>query len=284
MSAQILNGKAIADEIIADVAKKVVIRKDLGKRGPSLAVVLVGQDPASALYVRNKKRACHAAGIESIAYDLPITTSELELLNLIQTLNQDPLIDGILVQLPLPSHLNADKVVELINPYKDVDGFHPYNIGRLALKMPLMRPCTPYGVMKLLEKTGLSIAGKDVVMIGASNIVGKPMALELLLAHATVTVCHRYTRNLADKVAKADIVIVGAGQPKLIEGEWIKPGAVVIDIGINRLADGTLCGDVDFIGACQHASWITPVPGGVGPMTVAMLMQNTLTAAVYANP
>lgn len=284
MSAQILDGKAIANEMISEIAKVVNIRQQEGKRSPGLAVVLVGDHAASAVYVRNKKRACEAAGIRSISHDLPASISEESLLTLIKELNQDTSVDGILVQLPLPPHLDADKVLALIDPSKDVDGFHPYNIGRLALKMPGLRPCTPYGVMTLLEKTGIEIKGKDAVVVGASNIVGRPMMLELLLAHATVTICHSQTQDLEKKIRAADIVVVGIGRPNFIPGAWIKPNAVVIDVGINRLADGSLCGDVDFQAAKEHASWITPVPGGVGPMTVAVLMQNTLTAAQYFNP
>lgn len=284
MSAQILDGKAIAEELISQIAQKVEARQKNGKRAPALAVVLIGDNPASAVYVRNKKRACEAAGIRSISYELSSTISEQELLQLIKKLNQDTEVDGILVQLPLPPHLDADKVLALIDPSKDVDGFHPYNIGRLALKIPVLRPCTPYGVMTLLEKTGVPIKGKDAVVVGASNIVGRPMMLELLLAHATVTICHSQTQHLEAKVRAADILVVGVGRPNFIPGAWIKPNAVVIDVGINRLEDGTLCGDIDFNKAKEQASWITPVPGGVGPMTVAMLMQNTLTAAQYFNP
>lgn len=284
MCAQILDGKTIAEELIAQIAEKVKLRNRKGLRAPALAVVLIGDNPASAVYVRNKKRACASAGIHSISYDLPPTISEGELLKLLEELNHDTQVDGILVQLPLPPHLDADKILALIDPAKDVDGFHPYNIGRLALKIPALRPCTPYGVMTLLEKTGVPIAGRDAVVVGASNIVGRPMMLELLLAHATVTICHSQTQNLEAKVCAADILVVGVGRPNFIPGAWIKPNAVVIDVGINRLEDGSLCGDVQFDAAKEKASWITPVPGGVGPMTVAMLMQNTLSAAQYFNP
>ncbi|SMC16244.1 methylenetetrahydrofolate dehydrogenase (NADP+) / methenyltetrahydrofolate cyclohydrolase [Andreprevotia lacus DSM 23236] len=278
MTAQILDGKAISQEIIAQVRARVDARLAGGKRAPALAVVLVGSDPASQVYVGNKKRQCENAGITSIAYDLPAETSEADLLALVTKLNHDDAVDGILVQLPLPKHLNAEKIIELIDPAKDVDGFHPYNIGRLALKMPLLRPCTPRGVMTLLEKTGIDLVGKDAVIVGASNIVGRPQALELLLARATVTVCHSKTKDLADKVRGADVVVAGVGIPNFVKGEWIKPGAVVIDVGINRLESGKLCGDVEFDVARENASWITPVPGGVGLMTVATLMQNTIDA------
>ncbi|WP_148716923.1 bifunctional methylenetetrahydrofolate dehydrogenase/methenyltetrahydrofolate cyclohydrolase FolD [Chitinolyticbacter meiyuanensis] len=280
MSAQILDGKVISQEIIRDVRARVDARVASGRRAPALAVVLVGSDPASQVYVGNKKRQCENAGITSIAHDLPADTREEDLLALVRQLNEDDNVDGILVQLPLPKHLDADKIIELIDPKKDVDGFHPYNIGRLALKMPLLRPCTPRGVMTLLERTGIDLVGKDAVIVGASNIVGRPQALELLLARATVTVCHSKTRDLAAKVAGADVVVAGVGIPEFVKGEWIKPGAIVIDVGINRLESGKLVGDVEFAAAAERASWITPVPGGVGLMTVATLMQNTLDACV----
>ncbi|MDK2123630.1 bifunctional methylenetetrahydrofolate dehydrogenase/methenyltetrahydrofolate cyclohydrolase FolD [Parachitinimonas caeni] len=281
MTAQILNGKAIADQLLAETRIKVDARIAAGKRAPVLAVVLVGDDPASAIYVRNKKRSCELAGVVSVAHELPASTSEAELLALVQQLNANSDVDGILVQLPLPGHIDADRVIETIAPEKDVDGFHPYNVGRLALKMPLLRPCTPRGVMTLLEKTGMAIQGQDAVIVGASNIVGRPMALELLLARATVTVCHSKTRDLAAKVAGADIVVAGVGIPEFVKGEWIKPGAIVIDVGINRLESGKICGDVAYDVAAQRAGWITPVPGGVGPMTVATLMQNTFDAYMH---
>ncbi|MBE9610042.1 bifunctional methylenetetrahydrofolate dehydrogenase/methenyltetrahydrofolate cyclohydrolase FolD [Chitinilyticum piscinae] len=278
MTAQILDGKAISQELIAGVRARVDARVAAGKPAPQLAVILVGSDPASQVYVGNKKRQCENAGIRSLAFDLPAETSEQELLDLVAKLNADEDVDGILVQLPLPKHLDGDKIIELIDPNKDVDGFHPYNIGRLTLKMPLLRPCTPRGVMTLLEKTGIDLVGKDAVVIGASNIVGRPQALELLLARATVTVCHSKTKDLADKVRGADVVVAGVGIPNFVKGEWIKEGAVVIDVGINRLESGKLCGDVEFDTAKERASWITPVPGGVGLMTVATLMQNTIDA------
>lgn len=278
MTAQILDGKAISQELIAGVRARVDARVAAGKPAPQLAVILVGSDPASQVYVGNKKRQCENAGIRSLAFDLPAETSEQELLDLVAKLNADDDVDGILVQLPLPKHLDGDKIIELIDPNKDVDGFHPYNIGRLTLKMPLLRPCTPRGVMTLLEKTGIDLVGKDAVVIGASNIVGRPQALELLLARATVTVCHSKTKDLAGKVRGADVVVAGVGIPNFVKGEWIKEGAVVIDVGINRLESGKLCGDVEFDTAKERASWITPVPGGVGLMTVATLMQNTIDA------
>ncbi|WP_288841731.1 bifunctional methylenetetrahydrofolate dehydrogenase/methenyltetrahydrofolate cyclohydrolase FolD [uncultured Deefgea sp.] len=283
MTAQILDGKAISQEIVAEVRTKVDARVAAGQRAPALAVILVGSDPASQVYVGNKKRQCENAGITSFAYDLPADTAEAEVLKLVAELNTRDDVDGILVQLPLPKHIDADKVIELIDPIKDVDGFHPYNIGRLVLKMPLLRPCTPRGVMTLLEKTGIDLVGKDAVVVGASNIVGRPQALELLLARATVTICHSKTKDLADKVRAADVVVAGVGIPNFVKGEWIKEGAIVIDVGINRLENGKLCGDVEFDAAKERASWITPVPGGVGLMTVATLMQNTYDACVNRN-
>ncbi len=284
MSARILDGKAMADTILAVVHDKVAERGAQGKRRPGLAVVLVGGDPASAVYVRNKRRACERAGVASVSHDLPATTPQDELLALIDTLNADPAIDGILVQLPLPLHIDAETVIERIRPDKDVDGFHPYNIGRLAVKMPTLRPCTPRGVMTMLRATGETLRGKNAVVVGASNIVGRPMSLELLLAGCTITVCHSATRDLEGFVRSAEILVVGVGRPRMIPGDWIREGAIVIDVGINRLDDGKLVGDVDFDGAVQRAGWITPVPGGVGPMTVATLLENTLEAALMHTP
>ena len=284
MTAQLLDGKKISQELIAEVRAAVDARLAAGKRAPALAVVLVGDDPASHVYVGNKKKQCINAGIRSVSFDLPAETPEQDLLDLVARLNADPGIDGILVQLPLPRHIDANKVLDLIHPAKDVDGFHPDNVGRLVLKMPLLRPCTPRGVMTLLEKTGMPILGQDAVVIGASNNVGRPMALELMMARATVTLCHSQTRDLPGKVRGADIVIAAIGKAKFVQGDWIKPGAIVIDIGMNRLPDGKLCGDVDFDAASERASWITPVPGGVGLMTVATLMQNTLDACNNLNP
>ena len=279
MSAQIIDGKAIAAGIREEVRQAVQRRVDAGLRPPGLAVILVGRDPASEVYVHNKRKACETAGFVSKSFDLPADTREEALLALIDRLNDDPAIDGILVQLPLPGHIDSETVIERIHPDKDVDGFHPYNIGRLTVRLPALRPCTPHGVMTLLRSTGQNLKGMEAVVVGASNIVGRPMSLELLLAGCTVTTCHRFTKDLAGHVARADIVVVAVGKPGLVKGEWIKPGASVIDVGINRDAEGRLFGDVDFDAARHRAGWITPVPGGVGPMTVATLLQNTLYAA-----
>lgn len=279
MTAKILDGKKLAANIRADIAKKVVQRKQQGLRAPGLAVVLVGQDPASEIYVAHKRRACEEVGFTSFAYNLPSDTSQQELLNLIDKLNAENDVDGILVQLPLPEQIDKNKILDAISPDKDVDGFHPQNVGKLLQRRPMLRPCTPLGIMTLLAETKIDLHGQEAVIVGASNIVGRPMAAELLLAGATVTVCHRFTQNLADKVKQADIVIVGVGKPGIVKGDWIKPGAVVIDVGINRLDTGKLVGDVEFDIALQNAAWITPVPGGVGPMTIAALLQNTLQVA-----
>jgi methylenetetrahydrofolate dehydrogenase (NADP+)/methenyltetrahydrofolate cyclohydrolase len=279
MGAVILDGKAVSSEIKQQLKEKVDAMSQQGLRPPGLAVVLVGENPASQVYVRNKRQACEAVGFFSELHTLSLETSELELLELIQDLNQRDEIDGILVQLPLPHHIDEERITEAILPTKDVDGFHPYNVGRLTLRMPLLRSCTPKGVMTLLEKTGVTLEGKDAVIIGQSNIVGRPMALELLAARCTITVCHSRTKNLEQKVRDADIVVAAVGRPRFVQGDWIKPGAIVIDVGINRLEDGTLCGDVDFQAAKEIAGWITPVPGGVGPMTIATLLENTLQAA-----
>ena len=279
MAAQLIDGKKISQQRIEAVAQVVKARQEKGLHTPCLAVVLVGDDPASAVYVRNKKLTCQKSGIESRSYELPSETTQDDLLKLVDELNGDPAVDGILVQLPLPAHIDSQAVLERIEPHKDVDGFHPYNVGRLVVKMPLMRPCTPKGVMTLLEAYGIDPKGKKAVVVGASNIVGRPQALELLLSRATVTICHSATQNLADEVAAADILVVGVGIPNFVKGEWIKPGAVVIDVGINRLDDGSLCGDVEFDVAKKRASMITPVPGGVGPMTIATLLENTVHAA-----
>jgi methylenetetrahydrofolate dehydrogenase (NADP+)/methenyltetrahydrofolate cyclohydrolase len=279
MSAQIIDGKAIAAELRQDIKARVEQRLAEGKRAPGLAVILVGADPASQVYVGSKRRACEEVGFVSVAHDLPADTSEASLLALIDDLNNDSNIDGILVQLPLPEHIGSEKVIERIHPDKDVDGFHPYNVGRLALRQPVLRPCTPRGIITLLEKTGQTIKGMDAVVVGASNIVGRPVSLELLLAGCTVTTCHRFTKDTEAHVRRADLVVVAVGKPGIVKGEWIKPGAIVIDVGINRLDNGKLVGDVDFAAASQNAGWITPVPGGVGPMTVATLLQNTADAA-----
>jgi methylenetetrahydrofolate dehydrogenase (NADP+)/methenyltetrahydrofolate cyclohydrolase len=278
MTAQIINGKAIADSMLNQILLRVKTRLDQGKRAPALAVILIGNDPASSIYVRNKRLACEKVGIRSIVYELPASTSEAELLSMINGLNADDAIDGILVQSPLPPQIDEKLVIEHISAAKDVDGFHPYNIGRLTVRQPTLRSCTPFGVIKMLQATGIELMGLDAVVIGVSNHVGRPMALELLLAGCTVTCCHRHTKDLQANVERADLLVVAAGKAGLVKGEWIKPGAVVIDIGINRLANGSLCGDVDFAAAKERAGWITPVPGGVGPMTIATLMENTLLA------
>lgn len=279
MTAQLINGKEISQQRLEKVAQETAARRAAGLRTPCLAVVLVGDDPASAVYVRNKKLACEKVGFKSLSYELSAETSQEDLLQLVDDLNANPDVDGILVQLPLPKQIDSQAVLERILPHKDVDGFHPYNVGRLVVKMPLMRPCTPKGVMTLLEAYGINPEGKKAVVVGASNIVGRPQMLELLLARATVTICHSKTQNLAAEVAAADIVVAGVGIPNFVKGEWIKPGAVVIDVGINRLDNGKLCGDVEFDVAKERASMITPVPGGVGPMTIATLLENTLYAA-----
>ena len=278
MTASIIDGRAIAARHRARIAGEVGQLTAAGQRPPGLAVVLVGDHPASEVYVRNKRRACAEVGIESHSFDLPAQTPQMDLLALIDRLNRDRAIDGILVQLPLPPHIDPETVIETIDPAKDVDGFHPYNVGRLAVRLPRLRPCTPWGVVQLLRETGEVFKGRTACVIGASNIVGRPMALELLLAGATTVVCHRFTADTRQHVRDADVVVAAAGKPGLVRGDWIKPGATVIDVGINRLEDGTLCGDVDFAGASERAAWITPVPGGVGPMTVAMLLENTLQA------
>ncbi|MBA2080802.1 bifunctional methylenetetrahydrofolate dehydrogenase/methenyltetrahydrofolate cyclohydrolase FolD [Aeromonas veronii] len=278
MSAKIIDGKKVAQTIRSQVAAQVQQRLAAGKRAPGLAVILVGADPASQVYVGSKRRACEEVGFLSRSYDLSATASQEELLALIDQLNADSHVDGILVQLPLPDHFDTTQVLERIQPDKDVDGFHPYNVGRLAQRIPALRPCTPKGIMTLIETTGVKTHGLHAVVVGASNIVGRPMTLELLLAGCTTTTCHRFTRDLEEQVRRADLLVVAVGKPNFIPGEWIKPGALVIDVGINRLADGSLVGDVEFETARSHASFITPVPGGVGPMTVASLMENTLIA------
>jgi len=280
MTAQIIDGKAIAAAVRREVREHCERLAASGRRRPGLAVLLVGDDPASEIYVRNKRLACDECGIVSISHDLPNSTTQTELLSLIDALNADDRVDGILVQIPLPRHIDQRLVIEAMHPDKDVDGFHPYNVGRLALRTPLMRPCTPYGVIRLLERSGVQPKGKHAVIVGASNLVGRPMALELLIAGATVTICHRFTKELREHVERAEILVVAVGRPGLIPGEWIRPGAVVIDVGMNRLPDGKLIGDVQFESARERASLITPVPGGVGPMTVAILMKNTLESAL----
>ncbi len=283
MTAKLLDGKTIAAGLRQSVKKQVQARIDQGRRPPGLAVVLVGDDPASQVYVRHKRNACAEVGIISKYFDLSENTSQEKLLALLDQLNEDNEIDGILVQLPLPAHIDSELVIERIVPEKDVDGFHPYNLGRLAVRMPLLRPCTPKGIMTLLAHAGIELIGLNAVIIGESNIVGRPMALELLNKRCTISVCHKYSRDLMAQVRNADIVVAAVGKPHLIPGDWIKPGAIVIDVGMNRLDDGRLVGDVDFVAASQHASWITPVPGGVGPMTVATLLENTLQAVHWTN-
>ena len=279
MTAQIIDGKAIAEDVRNQVRLDIEKRLTNNQRVPGLAVILVGLDPASQVYVKNKRKACEEAGLISKSYDLDKNTQQDVLLTLIEELNNDKVIDGILVQLPLPDHIDDTLVLEAIHPDKDVDGFHPYNIGRLVQRMPTLRPCTPYGVIHMLETIGEVFKGRHAVIVGASNIVGRPMSMELLLAGATVTTTHRFTKNLASHVADADILVVAVGKPGIVRGEWVKPGATVIDVGINRLPNGKLTGDVDFEVASKRAAWISPVPGGVGPMTVAMLLRNTLQAA-----
>ncbi|MFD1801634.1 bifunctional methylenetetrahydrofolate dehydrogenase/methenyltetrahydrofolate cyclohydrolase FolD [Mixta tenebrionis] len=278
MAAKIIDGKTIAQQVRLEVAAKVKQRLADGKRAPGLAVVLVGEDPASQIYVGSKRRACEEVGFISRSYDLPASTSESELLALIDRLNNDTDIDGILVQLPLPAGIDNVKVLERIVPDKDVDGFHPYNVGRLCQRAPLLRPCTPRGIITLLERYQIDTYGLNAVVVGASNIVGRPMGLELLLAGCTTTVTHRFTKDLRHHIAHADLLVVAVGKPGFIPGDWIKPGAIVIDVGINRLDSGKVVGDVEFDAAAERAAWITPVPGGVGPMTVATLIQNTLQA------
>lgn len=279
MTAKLINGKEIAAEVRQQVAAGVEARTQQGLRVPGLAVVLVGNDPASHVYVGNKRKACDQAGILSLSYDLPEDTSQEALEALIDELNENPTVDGILVQLPLPAHLDADPILVKIRPDKDVDGFHPYNIGRLMQRKPTLRPCTPAGIITLLDSIKTPYKGQHAVIVGASNIVGRPMSMELLLKGATTTVCHRFTPDLEKFVREADILVAAVGKPGLIKGDWVKPGATVIDVGINRMEDGKLHGDVDFTAASERAAYITPVPGGVGPMTIATLLQNTLYAA-----
>lgn len=278
MTGQLIDGKSVATQIKAEIAEQIKANLAKGMRPPGIAVILIGDDPASSVYVRNKRQACEQVGMYSVYHHLNMDVTELALLELISKLNHDATIDGILLQLPLPKHIDADKMLEHIDPRKDIDGFHPYNLGRLAQRRPLLCPCTPQGVMVLLDHIGQQFKGKHAVIAGASNIVGRPMALELLIAGSTVTVCHRFTKDLSYFIKQADILVSAVGKPGLIKGEWIKDGATVIDIGITRLPDGSLTGDVEFEEARKHAAWITPVPGGVGPMTVAMLLRNTLKA------
>ena len=279
MGAKLLDGKKIAESVLDTVRRRVRARGAAGQRAPGLAVVMVGEDPASEVYVRNKRRACERVGFVSFDFDLPAKTTQAELFALVDRLNDDPEVHGILVQLPLPPHIDTTALIQRIRPDKDVDGFHAENVGRLALRQPGLRPCTPKGIMTLLAHTDRPVRGKHAVVVGVSNHVGRPMALELLLAGCTVTCCHKFTVDLARHVGEGEILVVAVGKPGVVAGEWIRPGSVVIDVGINRMADGKLCGDVDYERGRERASWITPVPGGVGPMTVAMLVQNTLEAA-----
>ncbi|WWP01266.1 MAG: bifunctional methylenetetrahydrofolate dehydrogenase/methenyltetrahydrofolate cyclohydrolase FolD [Candidatus Dasytiphilus stammeri] len=278
MIAKIIDGKMVAQQDILKIAKKVRQRKITGKRVPGLAVIMISENPASHIYVKNKQIACDAVGFRYYYYNLPVTTSESEVLALIEKLNNDNFKDGILVQLPIPETIHKIKVVEKILPEKDVDGFHPYNIGRLCIRAPILRPCTPYGIIRLLKSYKIATAGLHAVIVGASNIVGRPMIMELLLAGCTITVTHRFTKNLRLYVEQADLLIAAVGKPNFIPGEWIKPGSIVIDVGINHLDNGKVTGDVEFKQARERAAWITPVPGGVGPMTVATLLKNTLQA------
>ncbi|OGQ47492.1 MAG: bifunctional 5,10-methylene-tetrahydrofolate dehydrogenase/5,10-methylene-tetrahydrofolate cyclohydrolase [Deltaproteobacteria bacterium RIFCSPLOWO2_02_FULL_44_10] len=276
---QILDGKKIAADIQKEVASEV---RKLKKRGmtPGLAVILVGENAASQVYVKNKRRACEATGIQSFAFDLPEKTSERELLTLIEKLNRDPHVHGILIQLPLPKHIDENKILMSIDPNKDVDGFHPVNAGKMLIGQEGLRPCTPSGIIHLLDCAKIDLKGKHAVVIGRSNIVGKPTGVMLLVdRHATVTICHSLTKNLRDHIAMADVIVIAIGQPGFLKGDWLKRGAVVIDVGINRTEEGKLVGDVDFETAKKRAGAITPVPGGVGPMTIAMLLQNVVKAA-----
>ena len=277
MTAKIIDGNAISKENLSKLKQEILKRRNEGIRPPCLAVILVGDDPASSIYVNKKKSACDNVGIKSVSHQLPTDTSQPDLNNLINTLNQDKGVDGILVQSPLPKHLDEELIIELISPNKDVDGFHPFNIGSLAIRQPRLRSCTPYGVIKMLKASNINLEGLDATIVGVSNNVGRPMALELLLEKCTITSCHSRTKDLENKVRQADLVVVAAGRQNLVRGEWIKKGAIVVDIGINRI-DNKLVGDVEFEVASQFASHITPVPGGVGPMTVATLMENTLQA------
>ena len=279
MTAKLIDGKKIAEKIISEIKDKVITNQSEGIAPPGLAVIQVGKDPASSVYVRNKRKACEEVGMKSFNYDLDQSTTQKELIELVESLNSNAEVNGILIQLPLPTHINETIVIETINPSKDVDGFHPYTIGRLMQRIPLLRPCTAIGVITMLEAIEIDPKGMNAVIVGASNLVGRPLNLELLLKGATTTVCHKFTKNLKDHVMSADILAVAVGKPNFIPGSWIKEDAIVFDIGINRDENGKLTGDVDFDSAKEKASWISPVPGGVGPMTVAMLIKNTLLAS-----
>jgi len=279
MTANIIDGKKIAEKIISEIKNKVITNQSEGITPPGLAVIQVGEDPASSVYVRNKRKACEEVGMKSFNYDLDQSTTQKELIELVESLNSNAEVNGILIQLPLPTHINETIVIETIKPSKDVDGFHPYTIGRLMQRIPLLRPCTAIGVITMLEAIEIDPKGMNAVIVGASNLVGRPLNLELLLKGATTTVCHKFTKNLQDHVMSADILAVAVGKPNFIPGSWIKEDAIVFDIGINRDENGKLTGDVDFDSAKEKASWISPVPGGVGPMTVAMLIKNTLLAS-----
>ncbi|WWO98600.1 MAG: bifunctional methylenetetrahydrofolate dehydrogenase/methenyltetrahydrofolate cyclohydrolase FolD [Candidatus Dasytiphilus stammeri] len=284
MVANLINGKIIAQQIQKDIHSKVHLRLKTGKRPPGLAMINIGNNPISNIYVNSKRRACEKVGFTSFYYNLPMSTSEVELIALIEQLNYDSSYDGILLQLPLPTKFNKIKLLEKILPSKDVDGFHPYNVGRLCLQAPILRPCTPYGIITLLKNYNLiTTYGLHAVIIGTSNIVGRPMIMELLLLGCTITVIHSLSKNIPQYIETADLLIVAIGKPYFICGEWIKPGAIVIDVGINRLQNGKIVGDVNFEQAIQRAAWITPVPGGVGPMTVTTLLQNTLKACEMAS-
>ncbi len=278
-AAIVLDGKATAAKERQKTALRAGAFASRVGRKPGLAVVQVGEDPASSVYVRNKRRSCVEVDIESFAHDLPVTTREAELLELVRRLNEDERVDGILIQMPLPKGIDTDRIMDAVDPAKDADGFHPTNTGLLAQKRPRLRPCTPYGVIRLAETYGIELKGKRAVVVGASNIVGRPMALELLLARATVTVCHTGTRDVRAEVERAEVVVAAVGKPDFVPGEWIRPGAAVFDVGINRLPSGKLVGDVGYAAAAERAGWITPVPGGLGPMTIAMLLSNTVDAA-----
>ena len=284
MNGKIINGKQVAEDLVNRIKDGVDKRLAAGHRAPGLAMILVGDSPASKVYVRNKEKACERSGILSFMHRRPDTMSQEELLALVDQLNNDDAVDGILVQLPLPDHIDDEAVLNSIAPDKDADGFHPDNMGRLAIGAPRFRPCTPRGIMTLLEHTGIDLEGLDAVIVGRSNIVGRPMALELIRVSATVTVCHSRTKDLPGKVGAADLVVAAVGRPEFVKGEWIKPGAIVIDVGINRTAEGKLVGDVEFEGAKARAAWITPVPGGVGPMPVASLLENTFDSAELRDP